>query len=186
MKTIFFHSTIIYIPYCPQIEQMRNINYAEKKIFDLSSLKREIEGWRLKSKTIAFTNGVFDIVHKGHIASLSQAAAEADCLIVAINSDRSVKRLKGENRPIYPEQVRAMMLASLLITDAIVIFEEDTPLHVINTLLPDVLVKGGDYTLEQIVGAKEVTANGGRVVINPIIEGFSTTKIIENLEMLKQ
>ena len=160
---------------------MKNISYAEKKIFNLSSLKREIEGWRLKSKTIAFTNGVFDIVHKGHIASLSQAAAEADYLIVAINSDKSVKRLKGDSRPIHSEHDRALMLASLLITDAIVIFEEDTPFNVINTLLPDVLVKGGDYTLEQIVGAKEVMANGGRVIINPIVEGFSTTGIIGKL-----
>lgn len=163
---------------------MKNISYAEKKIFNLSSLKREIEGWRLKSKTVAFTNGVFDIVHKGHIASLSQAAAEADYLIVAINSDKSVKRLKGESRPIHSEHDRAMMLASLLITDAIVIFEEDTPFNVINTLLPDVLVKGGDYTLEQIVGAKEVMANGGRVIINPIIEGFSTTGIIGKISQL--
>ena len=168
----------------PQTEQMKNISYIEKKIFDLSSLKREIEGWRLKSKTIAFTNGVFDIVHKGHIASLSQAAAEADYLVVAINSDKSVKRLKGESRPIHSENDRAIMLASLLITDAIIVFEEDTPFNVINTLLPDVLVKGGDYTLDQIVGAKEVIANGGRVIINPIVEGFSTTGIIEKLSHL--
>ena len=168
----------------PQTEQMKNISYIEKKIFDLSSLKREIEGWRLKSKTIAFTNGVFDIIHKGHIASLSQAAAEADYLVVAINSDKSVKRLKGESRPIHSENDRAIMLASLLITDAIIVFEEDTPFNVINTLLPDVLVKGGDYTLDQIVGAKEVIANGGRVIINPIVEGFSTTGIIEKLSHL--
>lgn len=122
------------------------------------------------------------VLHEGHIYSLSQAAQEADFLIVGVNSDASTKRLKGTERPINNEHSRALLLASLAIVDAVVIFEEDTPLQLISSLLPDVLVKGGDYTLEQIVGAKEVIANGGRVVINPIIEGFSTTGIVEKIK----
>jgi rfaE bifunctional protein nucleotidyltransferase chain/domain len=132
-------------------------------------------------KTIAFTNGVFDILHPGHIFSLSQAAQEADYLIVGLNSDESVKRLKGNDRPINNQESRSFILAALLMVDAVVIFEEDTPLELINALRPDVLVKGGDYTIEQIVGAKEVVRNGGRVVINPIVEGYSTSETIRKL-----
>lgn len=148
-------------------------------------MQYRIAQWRLLTKKIAFTNGVFDILHSGHIYSLSQAAKEADYLIVGVNSDASVKRLKGNDRPVNDQDARALLLASLAIVDAVVIFEEDTPLEIINALLPDVLVKGGDYTIEQIVGAKEVSANGGRVVINPMLEGFSTTGIIENIKAQK-
>jgi rfaE bifunctional protein nucleotidyltransferase chain/domain len=133
-------------------------------------------------KSIVFTNGVFDILHPGHIFSLSQAAKEADFLIVGINSDDSVKRLKGRERPVNNQDSRALILASLLMVDAVVIFEEDTPLELINSIRPDVLVKGGDYTIENIVGAKEVIANGGRVVINPVVEGYSTTSIVDKLK----
>ena len=129
-------------------------------------------------RTIAFTNGVFDILHPGHIFSLSQAAQEADYLIVGLNSDDSVKRLKGKDRPINNQESRSLILAALLMVDAVVIFEEDTPLELINAVRPDVLVKGGDYTIEQIVGAREVIASGGRVVINPLVQGYSTTEII--------
>ncbi len=145
----------------------------------LPQLVQRILQWRILGKTIAFTNGVFDILHPGHIFSLSQAAKEADYLIVGVNSNDSVKRLKGNSRPINNQHSRALILASLLIVDAVIIFEEDTPLELINAIKPDVLVKGGDYTIEQIVGAKEVIANGGRVVINPIVEGYSTSSIIE-------
>ena len=133
-------------------------------------------------KSIVFTNGVFDILHAGHIFSLSQAAKEADFLNIGVNSDDSVKRLKGEQRPLNNQDSRALLLASLLMVDAVVIFEEDTPLELINSIKPDVLVKGGDYTIEQIVGAKEVISNGGRVVINPVIEGYSTTTLIDKLK----
>jgi len=133
-------------------------------------------------RSIVFTNGVFDILHPGHIFSLSQAAKEADFLIVGLNSDESVKRLKGQQRPINHQDSRALLLASLLMVDVVVIFEEDTPLQLINTIKPDVLVKGGDYTIEQIVGAKEVIEQGGRVVINPLVDGYSTTTIIEKLK----
>jgi D-beta-D-heptose 7-phosphate kinase/D-beta-D-heptose 1-phosphate adenosyltransferase len=163
---------------------MKQIDAIKTKIYTLPSLMAVVNGWRLKGQTIAFTNGCFDILHEGHIFSLSQAASEADLLIVGVNSDASTKRLKGEERPISNEQSRALLLASLAIVDAVVIFEEDTPLNLISTILPDVLVKGGDYTIEQIVGAKEVIANGGRVAINPIVQGFSTTGIIEKIRRL--
>jgi D-beta-D-heptose 7-phosphate kinase/D-beta-D-heptose 1-phosphate adenosyltransferase len=133
-------------------------------------------------RSIVFTNGVFDILHPGHIFSLSQAAKEADFLIVGLNSDESVKRLKGKQRPINHQDSRALILASLLMVDVVVIFEEDTPLQLINTIKPDVLVKGGDYAIQQIVGAKEVIEQGGRVVINPLVDGYSTTTIIEKLK----
>lgn len=161
---------------------MRAVSAIEKKIFTLPQLQAQIASWRVTHKTIAFTNGCFDILHEGHIASLSQAASEADYLVVGVNSDNSTKRLKGPDRPVNNEHSRALMLASLSIVDAVVIFEEDTPLQLITAILPDVLVKGGDYTLEQIVGAKEVMANGGRVVINPILPGFSTTSIIQQIK----
>ena len=152
-----------------------------QKIFDLSGLQHQLSRWRLLGKTVAFTNGCFDIVHQGHIASLSDAAREADFLVVGLNSDASTRRLKGENRPINDQHARATVMATLLMVDAVILFEEDTPLNLINAIRPDVLVKGGDYTLEQIVGAKEVIETGGRVVINPIVPGFSTTGIIEKI-----
>lgn len=150
----------------------------------LPELEKEVKRWRLKNKKIAFTNGVFDILHEGHIASLSQAASCADMLIVGVNSDSSVKRLKGESRPVNNEKSRSLVLSALLMTDAITIFEEDTPLNLIKAVMPDVLVKGGDYTVDQIAGAKEVIANGGQVVLADMVEGVSTTAIIEKMKSL--
>lgn len=144
-------------------------------------IRRKVEQWRLLGKTIAFTNGCFDILHSGHISSLSDAAREADFLVVGLNTDASTKRLKGPGRPVNNEQSRALLLASLVIVDAVVLFDEDTPLELIKHIEPDVLVKGGDYSVENIVGAREVIDRGGRVVINPIVEGFSTTGIIEKI-----
>ena len=152
-----------------------------QKIYDGPGLQHQLRRWRLLDKTIAFTNGCFDILHQGHIASLSDAAREADILIVGLNSDASTRRLKGEQRPINDEQARATVMASLLMVDAVILFEEDTPLELIKSIMPDVLVKGGDYTLEQIVGAKEVMKAGGRVVIYPIVPGFSTSGIIDKI-----
>jgi len=161
---------------------MRSVNYIPTKIFTLETLLTQLNRWRLINKKIVFTNGVFDILHEGHIASLSDAAAYGDILIVGVNADVSVKRLKGESRPINNEHSRAILLASLIMTDAIIIFEDDTPLNLIKSIMPDVLVKGGDYTVEQIAGAKEVLANGGEVKIVPILQGFSTTSIIEKMK----
>ncbi len=163
---------------------MKQADAIQKKILALPALLSQVRGWRVTSKTIAFTNGCFDILHEGHIYSLSQAAKEADFLIVGVNSDASTKKLKGEGRPVNNEHSRALLLASLAIVDAVVIFEEDTPLELINAIQPDVLVKGGDYTIEQIVGAKETIARGGKVAINPIVEGFSSTGILEKIRLL--
>lgn len=158
---------------------MRRSDLIQQKIIALPALLQLATRWRMSGKRIAFTNGVFDILHRGHIFSLSAAAQEADYLVVGLNADASVKRLKGESRPVNDQEARALVLASLVIVDAVVLFEEDTPLELIKALLPDVLMKGGDYTIDQVAGAKEVIANGGRVVINPVLEGFSTTNIIQ-------
>ena len=163
---------------------MKRADLIPQKICTQAQILQMVLQWRLLGKTIAFTNGVFDILHQGHIFSLSQAAKEGDILIVGLNADASVKRLKGESRPVNNQESRALVLASLVMVDAVVLFEEDTPLRLITSFMPDVLVKGGDYTVEQIAGAAEVIASGGRVVINPIIEGFSTTNIINKRKEL--
>ncbi len=154
----------------------------QKKIVSLPQALQTVGQWRAKKESTAFTNGVFDILHQGHIFSLSQAANEADHLIVGLNSDRSVKKLKGDSRPVNNQDSRVIVLASLLMVDLVIIFDEDTPLELIRSILPDVLVKGGDYKVDEIAGAKEVIANGGRVVINPILPGYSTTGIIQNMK----
>ena len=151
------------------------------KIYISESLIKQVFIWKMLGKKIVFTNGVFDVLHKGHIASLSEAASHGDILIVAVNTDASVKKLKGPTRPINDESARALVLASLLQTDAIILFEEDTPVELITAIMPDVLVKGGDYTVEQIAGAKEVIAAGGKVVIANIIEGISSSHIIKKM-----
>ena len=160
---------------------MKYTEIIAQKIYTLDALIHKIAQVRLTGTTISFTNGCFDILHRGHIASLSQAAAAADFLVVGVNSDTSTKKLKGEGRPVNNEDARATVLAALIIVDAVVIFDEDTPLELIKAIMPDVLVKGGDYTLEQIVGAKEVIAAGGNVIINPIVEGYSTTGILQKI-----
>lgn len=165
---------------------MKRADRIPEKIFTAAQIVQKAAQLRLLSKKIAFTNGVFDILHPGHIFSLSEAAKEADYLIVGLNSDASVKKLKGETRPVNNQDSRGLLLASLVMVDAVVVFEEDTPLELIKSILPDVLVKGGDYTVEQVAGAKEVIANGGRVIINPVLEGFSTTAIVEHLKKVEK
>lgn len=163
---------------------MKKPEIIPSKIYIREQLLQAIYRWRFLGKSISFTNGCFDILHAGHISSLSEAAKEGDILIVGLNSDASTKRLKGNERPVNNENSRALLLASLAIVDAVTIFEEDTPFELITAILPDVIVKGGDYTIDQMIGAKEVIANGGRVVINPLVEGFSTTGIIEKIRKL--
>jgi len=153
------------------------------KIRTPEELQSYSQKWKEEDEKVVFTNGCFDILHLGHIDYLEKARQKGTRLIVGLNSDASVKRLKGESRPINPEYARARLLAALQFTDAIVIFEEDTPLKLITTLLPDVLVKGSDYSIENIVGAKEVMANGGVVETIDFVEGYSTTQTIEKVEM---
>ena len=161
---------------------MRSTFQIPNKIYTRENLIKQVFAWKMLGKKIVLTNGVFDVLHKGHIASLSEAAGYGEILIVAVNNDESVKRLKGPTRPINDEQARALLLASLVQTDAIVIFAEDTPLQLIKALMPDVLVKGGDYSIDQIAGAKEVIAAGGEVIIAAMIDGISSTKIIEKMK----
>lgn len=140
------------------------------------------EGWREQGLSVGFTNGCFDVLHVGHLASLQAAKQQCDRLIIAINSDDSVRRLKGESRPINTEMDRAMLLAALDPVDMVVIFREDTPMNLIVTIKPDVLMKGADYTVETVVGAKEVMAYGGRVALLPIEEGYSTTATLKKAQ----
>lgn len=161
---------------------MKSAHNSATKILPLFELQKKADEWRAAGKTIAFTNGCFDILHAGHIASLNEAAQQGDILIVALNSDTSVKGLKGEGRPLNDEKARATVMAALEMVDAVTIFSEPTPRELIVAIRPDVLVKGGDYKVEDIAGAKEVIASGGRVVINPIVEGFSTTSLIRKMK----
>ncbi|HEV7622307.1 MAG TPA: D-glycero-beta-D-manno-heptose 1-phosphate adenylyltransferase [Flavisolibacter sp.] len=148
----------------------------------LPELLKKSAQWRLTAKTIVFTNGCFDILHAGHITSLLTASQQGDMLVVGVNADSSINCLKGPGRPINNEHSRALVLASLAMVDAVVIFSEPTPLQLIISLIPDVLVKGGDYKIEDIAGAKEVIQAGGKVLLNPIIQGFSTTSIINKIQ----
>ena len=139
--------------------------------------------WRssLRSRKLVFTNGVFDLLHPGHVDVLLGARREGDALVVGLNSDASARRLKGPTRPVRTESERAVVLAALAMVDSVVLFEQDTPLELIQALEPDVLVKGGDYTETTIVGADSVKARGGRVVVIPLTPGQSTTTIVEKL-----
>jgi rfaE bifunctional protein nucleotidyltransferase chain/domain len=144
----------------------------------LQSLRHQ---WRSQSKTVVFTNGCFDIVHAGHVAYLSEARKLGDVLVLGLNSDESVRRLKGASRPINTAADRAAVLAALRSVDYCVLFDDDTPQSLIAALLPDVLVKGGDYTPATIVGADLVQQHGGRVVVLTFVEGKSTTRIVEKI-----
>lgn len=149
-------------------------------------MQRSLNLWRFYQKRIVFTNGCFDILHSGHVHLLSQAAAFGDILIVGLNADSSVKKLKGDNRPLQKETTRASVLASLFYVQAVVLFEEETPLRLISAIAPDVLVKGGDYKIETIVGADSVLQRGGKVEIIPLLAGVSTTSVEEKMLKGKQ
>lgn len=154
----------------------------EEKVMDLASAVQMIDEWRQDGQKVGFTNGCFDILHVGHLSILGYAKAQCSRLVVGVNSDASVKRLKGPERPINTEDDRALLLAGLAAVDAVVVFDEDTPLHLIERLLPDVLIKGADYTIDKIVGADVVMAHGGRVVTCPLVPGRSTTRIVDTLK----
>jgi len=162
---------------------MKNLNLSEK-ILNNTQLSEQTKNWKTAGKKIVFTNGCFDILHKGHLEILSTSASFGDILVVGINTDNSVKRLKGSSRPINDEGFRSLMLASIQYIDTVLLFDEETPLNLITILMPDVLVKGGDYTVEQIVGADVVLKNGGEVKIVPIVKGYSTTKIVESIQKI--
>jgi D-beta-D-heptose 7-phosphate kinase/D-beta-D-heptose 1-phosphate adenosyltransferase len=147
----------------------------------LSDLLDEREAWRRSGRSVAFTNGCFDILHSGHVALLEAARREADVLVVGLNSDASVRSLKGEDRPLFPESERAETLLALEPVDRVLVYDEPTPLDVIRALRPDVLVKGADWALDAIVGREEVESAGGRVVRVEIVPGRSTTSLVDRI-----
>lgn len=158
---------------------MSRIDFIQSKILNAESLEKKLALWRFQNKKIVFTNGCFDLLHPGHIKVLSEASEFGDILIVGLNSDQSVKALKGESRPVLNEKDRALLLASLHVVDAVVIFNESTPEQLIKTVTPQILVKGGDYIAENIVGYDWVTQHGGEVKIVSLLNGYSTTSLIE-------
>ncbi len=152
------------------------------KIVSLQQLIIQREEWKKNQEKVVFTNGCFDIVHLGHIDYLEKAKEKGNKLIVGLNSDASVKRIKGKKRPIIPEYARLRMLAAMEFIDAVVIFEEDTPKDLIEQICPDVLVKGSDYEIKNIIGSDFVIANGGKVETLDLVEGFSTSNIIQKIK----
>ena len=163
---------------------MQKLQWIQHKIFDRAGMVRECNVWRASGKKIVFTNGCFDILHHGHLDLLARAADFGNVLILGLNTDSSVQRLKGPERPVTNEQDRAFQVASLLCVDAVCLFDEATPEELIKLVKPDVLVKGGDYTIDTIVGADFVMANGGSVEIIPFVQGYSTTSIIDRIKKL--
>ena len=161
---------------------MKHLEKIYDKILDDKSLEEKLKLWREEGKTIVFSNGCFDILHRGHVEYLSKAADLGDVLIIGLNTDSSVKRIKGPSRPVNDEKARAVVLAALEFVDAIMFFDEDTPYNLIKRVQPDVLVKGKDYKAEDIVGYDIVTNKGGKVETIELVEGFSTTKTIEKMK----
>lgn len=162
---------------------MKQLDFVENKIVkDWEVISQRINLWNFKGKQIVFTNGCFDIVHRGHIDYLSKAKDKGDILIIGLNSDKSVRSLKGDNRPINNEDSRALLLASFTFVDAIIIFNEDTPYELIDYLKPNILVKGSDYDVKDIVGSDIVINKGGRVETLDFIEGYSSTSIINKIK----
>lgn len=155
-----------------------------EKIYSLADLIKVREKWRAEGQKVVFTNGCFDIVHLGHIDYLEKARVKGDKLIVGLNTDASVRKLKGETRPVVEEYARARMMAAFAFVDAVVFFGEDTPLCLIEQLKPDILTKGSDYSVENIVGADFVINSGGKVETLDLVEGYSTTKLIEKIKKL--
>jgi rfaE bifunctional protein nucleotidyltransferase chain/domain len=152
------------------------------KITDISTAQQLVKHWKHQGYCVVFTNGCFDIVHIGHVDYLEKSRSLGDKLILGLNSDSSVRRIKGEKRPIVEENARARVMAALEFVDAVVFFDEDTPLRLIETIKPDILVKGDDYTLENIIGADFVIKNGGSVKTIPLVKGFSTSNIVEKIK----
>ena len=155
---------------------------SKSKILERNTAVRRVNSWRVKGEKIVFTNGCFDLVHLGHISYLEEARSLGDRLVIGLNTDRSVQRLKGPKRPVLNENDRARLLAALECTDLIVLFDEETPFELIKAVLPNVLIKGGDYEPDQIVGADLVKKNGGEVQVLPFVSGYSTTSLIKRIQ----
>lgn len=165
---------------------MKKSETIQNKIFTPEQLMRQLSVWKFKGQKIVFTNGCFDILHLGHIDYLMKAADLGNILIIGLNTDASVRRLKGEGRPVNDEQARALMLASLAFVDAVILFEEDTPYELIRNVQPDILVKGKDYKTEEIAGYDIVLAKCGEVITLDLLPGYSTTSLIDKLRSHKE
>lgn len=160
---------------------MSHIETVKSKILTDADLARKVDIWKMAGNKVVFTNGCFDLLHKGHIDYLNRAADCGDVLVVGVNSDESVSRLKGPHRPIQDESSRLWVLASLECVTAVILFGEETPIKLIQKVSPNVLVKGGDYTVETIVGAQEVLSSGGIVEVIPFLEGYSTSRLEDKI-----
>ncbi len=161
-----------------------NMSMIEEKIKSLNEMRRLRQNFRRQEKKVVFTNGVFDILHRGHVAYLEEAGKLGDLLVLGLNSDASVRKIKGNSRPIVPQEDRAFVAAALQCVDYVCLFDEETPAALISALVPDILVKGGDYQIEEIVGRETVWENGGRVVTIPLVPGRSSTDIIGKIVKL--
>lgn len=161
---------------------MERSKLLQSKILDVAALQPKLHQWRFKQQRIVFTNGCFDLVHPGHIHLLAEAHDLGDVLIIGLNSDVSVGELKGPTRPVMDQYARSLLLASFSFVDAVVLFDAPTPIDLITAIRPDVLVKGGDYHPDTIVGAQEVQQWGGKVVVQPLIPGYSTSLIEKKIK----
>ena len=160
----------------------KKLNKLKAKIFNIKDLSQIIKKWRLNGDKIIFTNGCFDLIHLGHLEILARSADLGDKLIVGINSDMSIKKIKGNSRPIIEEDSRAKQLAAIEFIDAVILFNEDTPYNLIKVIKPDVLTKGGDYKKNDVVGNELINKEQGNVVIIPLTQGYSTTSILEKIK----
>ncbi len=162
-------------------QKMTNFSQIQQKIQTSEAIQHTLAQWRASGQRVVFTNGCFDLLHYGHLHYLSNARDLADRLVVGLNSAASVRRLKGPNRPINDDLTRSHLLAALQIVDAVIVFEEDTPIELIKIVQPEILVKGGDWKPEQIVGSQHVLSRGGQVLSLPFVEGYSTTNIEQKI-----
>ena len=160
----------------------KSLKKISNKIFLEKDLKKKLDFWRQKGDKIVFTNGCFDLIHLGHIEVLARSADLGNRLIIAVNTDISIKNIKGKNRPIIEEDSRVKQLAALEFVDAVILFNESTPNEIINLIKPDIITKGGDYNAKEVVGYETVIKNNGRVVIIPLTQGYSTTSILNKIK----
>ena len=154
----------------------------ENKIYTLNQLMIQMKNWKAHKKKVIFSNGCFDLIHLGHIEILARSSDLGNILIVAINSDKSIKKIKGNKRPILEEESRLKQIAALEFVDAVVLFDEENPYEIIKSLLPNVIVKGGDYCPEDVIGNNLITQSGGEVIIIPLTKGYSTTTIFDKIK----
>ena len=158
------------------------LNKLQSKIYTLDQLIDEVINWKDQNKKIVFTNGCFDLIHLGHVEVLARSSDLGDKLIVAINSDESIAKIKGTNRPIIEEESRVKQIAALDFVDAVILFQQDTPIKIISSIIPNVITKGGDYKTSDVVGHEIIQGNNGEVAIIPLTQGYSTTSILDKIK----